>query len=207
MQIRNPFFPAVTNTFSQGQTFQNTMVLPNGATINQGDVPGSTFLTLPAVLGSGIGTGSTSNVWLVYCAAGAYFPNANNGDIALRNASARLLAGSNTGTAGTMPGIELGVNPSASTPAITSGTVYTNASASYQTLYVPITYSSTSSAAATAAIALGASSIPSTIFTNSEPAGAVIGKASTVTLRIPPGWYYSVTVTNATIGTPMLTQE
>ena len=103
--------------------------------------------------------------------------------------------------------VQLGAKPVASTPTIASGTVYQNTSSSYQTLYIPITYSPTSTAAATAAVALGTADPPAAAFTNSEPAGVAVGRVDTITLRVPPQWYYSVTVTNATIGTVTQIQE
>ena len=104
-------------------------------------------------------------------------------------------------------GVNLGYTPASSNPTITSGTVYQNTTSRYVFLYIPVTYSPTTTAAATAAFALGASSTPATIFTNSEPAGVTTGRVDTLTLSIPPGWYYSVTVTNATIGTPTEVQQ
>lgn len=99
--------------------------------------------------------------------------------------------------------LSLGEPPVSSSPAISSGTVY-QPSASRNTLfYIPVTYSPTTTAAATCVVALGASSSPPTIFTNSRPAGltAADGEVDAVTLIVPFGWYFSITVTNATIGT------
>lgn len=93
--------------------------------------------------------------------------------------------------------------PAASNPSIVSGTVYQNNTAGFITIYVPITYSPTSGAAATCAVALGSISTPSVIYTNSKPAGitALDGDVEIQSLYVPPNWYYSFTVTNATIGT------
>ncbi len=104
-------------------------------------------------------------------------------------------------------GLTVGSLPAESAPAIASATVYQNTSASYQTLYIPITYSPTSTAAATAAVALGTADPPAAAFTNSEPAGVAVGRVDTITLRVPPQWYYSITVTNASIGTVTQIQE
>lgn len=103
--------------------------------------------------------------------------------------------------------VTVGDTPASSTTTITSGAVKQNTTGRYVFLYVPVTYSPTTTAAATAAFALGASSTPAAIFTNSEPAGIAAGRVDTLTLSIPPGWYYSVTVTNATIGTPTEVQQ
>lgn len=103
--------------------------------------------------------------------------------------------------------VKLGGQPAASNPAVASGTVYQNTTNAYQTLYLPITYNPTSTAAATAAVALGTSSTPAVTFTNSEPAGLTTGRVDTITLRVPPQWYWSLTLTNATVGTVTQTQE
>lgn len=103
--------------------------------------------------------------------------------------------------------VKLGGQPVASNPAVASGTVYQNTTNAYQTLYLPITYNPTSTAAATAAVALGTSSTPAVAFTNSEPAGLTTGRVDTITLRVPPQWYWSVTLANATVGTVTQTQE
>lgn len=103
--------------------------------------------------------------------------------------------------------VNVGYAPASSNPTITSGAVYQNTAGRYVYLYIPVTYNPTASAAATAAFALGASSTPATIFTNSEPAGIAVGRVDTLTLSIPPGWYYSLTATNATIGTVTEVQQ
>ena len=126
---------------------------------------------------------------------------------------AQLVVGNFTAAAGTfnktvsIVGIQYGATPASSSPTIVSGTIYQNTTGRYVFLYIPVTYSPTSTAAATAAFALGASSTPATIFTNSEPATSIAGRIDTLTLSIPPGWYYSLTVTNATIGTTTEVQQ
>lgn len=84
---------------------------------------------------------------------------------------------------------------------LVSGTIYQNGHGLPLTIYMPITYNPTAGSAATCAVALGTSSTPSAIFTNSFPAGitALDGAVNTITLRVPPNWYYSFTVSNATI--------
>ncbi len=104
-------------------------------------------------------------------------------------------------------GVQVGDSPAALNPSLTSGTVYQNTTNNYQTLYIPLTYSPTSTVSATCAIALGSSSTPPTIFTNVEPAGLTTGRVETVTLRIPPQWYYSVSLANALLGTVIGVQE
>ncbi len=82
-----------------------------------------------------------------------------------------------------------------------SGTVYQNINDFPIDIYAPITYSPTGSAAATCAVALDSSATPATPYTNSEPLGLTSGSVMTDHLTVPPKWYYSYTVANATIGT------
>lgn len=84
---------------------------------------------------------------------------------------------------------------------LVSGTIYQNSHGLPLTIYMPITYNPAAGAASTCAVDLGPSSTPSTIFTNSFPSGitALDGAVNTITLRVPPSWYYSFTVSNATI--------
>lgn len=84
-----------------------------------------------------------------------------------------------------------------------SGTVYQNTGAQDVEFSIPVTYSPTTTAAATLAVARGSASSPATIFTLSKPAGltAADGEVEVLNLRVPAGWYWSLTATNATIGT------
>ena len=84
---------------------------------------------------------------------------------------------------------------------LVSGTVYQNTGTQPLVIIQPVTYSPTSTAAATCAIALGSTSTPGTVDTESEPAALTAGTVRAFTLNVPPGWYYSFTVTNATLGT------
>lgn len=110
-------------------------------------------------------------------------------------------------SSGALGKLRIARTPSLSNPAVSSGAVYQNTADRYIFLYVPITYNPTSTAAATCAVAMGVTSTPSTIFTNSEPASSTAGRVSTVSLSIPPGIYWSITVTNATIGTATQIEE
>ena len=102
--------------------------------------------------------------------------------------------------------IGLGGAPASTAPAVVSGTVYQNTSSSYQTLYFPV-YASTAGTAGTAAFALGTTDTPATIFTQ-YVSGATSSTSQEVRMvRIPPQWYYSITVTGATIGTVTQIQE
>ena len=179
MRIRNPFFPGIPNTWTQTQTFNSDSTNWNS------DVVYWNF---------------TSNTQVTMQWGGL-------GQLALRGNSSGFSMTVNNFYDNVNHFIQIGVVPSSFSPSVTSGTVYQNTTNSYQTLYIPITYNPTSTASATAAVALGSSSSPSTIFTNSEPAGVTTGRVDSITLRVPPQFYYSVTVTNATIGTVNGTQE
>ena len=96
--------------------------------------------------------------------------------------------------------------PVASNPTIVSGTTYQNNTYSYQTLYIPV-YASTAGTAGTAAVALGTSSTPATIFTQYVSGGTSSTSQEVITLHAPPQWYYSITLSGATLGTVTQTQE
>ncbi len=93
------------------------------------------------------------------------------------------------------------INAAPSTPTLpanppASGTVYQNTTGGPLTLVVPITGTA---AGGSAQLALGSSSTP-------PPWGGptqigTLGDSTNVTLRIPNQWYWSLTVTNAAIGT------
>ena len=107
----------------------------------------------------------------------------------------------------TANGIALAVTPSVATLATNppaSGTAYQWAGPGKLELSCPVTLNPTSSAAATAALNIGPTSTPSNqIDYASRPAGLTAADGEIVTLRatIPAGWYWSVGITNATIGT------
>ena len=82
-----------------------------------------------------------------------------------------------------------------------SGTVYQNTNAFDIRLKIPITYSPTSSAAATLATGISNTSTVTTTTKVSIPAGAVTGAIYTYDMVVPLGWYFEIVVTNATIGT------
>ena len=107
------------------------------------------------------------------------------------DAKGRITSATNTaGATATLPASPL-----------VSGTVYQNTGNLPVTIVQPVTYSPTSTAAATLAVALGNTSTPPTIDTESIPATAVAGTVRDFVLTVPPGWYYSFTATNATLGT------
>ncbi|MDE2467233.1 MAG: hypothetical protein KGL35_00390, partial [Bradyrhizobium sp.] len=84
---------------------------------------------------------------------------------------------------------------------LVSGTVYQNTGTLPLLIMQPVTFNPTSIAAATCAVALGSTSTPPTIDTESAPAGLLVGSVWGITLAVPPGWYYSFTTTNAVLGT------
>ena len=196
MNIRNPWFPGQANTWKVNQTFNSGIVV--------GWVGGFAAIDFPTTTSSNISFGGNVSFGYAY-ASRNWVQNAVSGDIVLRNENNRILVGSVVGNAGF--GIEVGLTPVASSPTIASGTIYQNTSASYQTLMIPITYNPTSTAAATCAVALGTSATPATFATETEPATLTAGRVRTFALRVPPQWYYSFTVTDATLGTPFLIQE
>ena len=102
--------------------------------------------------------------------------------------------------------ISLGVVPSASNPTIASGTIYQNTTASYQTIDIPC-YASTAGTAGTVAVAYGSSSTPSTIYTQYVSGSTSSTAQAVIHLRVPPQWYYELTATGVTVGTPTMVQE
>ena len=85
-----------------------------------------------------------------------------------------------------------------------SGTAYQWAGPGKLQLACPITLNPTTTAAATAALNIGpTSSLGNQMDYSSRPAGltAADGEIETLKVQIPAGWYYGLTVVNATIGT------
>ena len=82
-----------------------------------------------------------------------------------------------------------------------SGTVYQNTGTLPLLIMQPVTFNPSATVAATCAVALGPTSTPPTIDTESAPAGLLVGSVWGISLTVPPGWYYSFTVTNAVLGT------
>ena len=102
--------------------------------------------------------------------------------------------------------IQLGVVPSASNPTIASGTVYQNTTNSYQTIDIPC-YATTAGTAGTVAVAYGTSSTPTTIYTQYVSGSTSSTAQAVIHLRVPPQWYYEVTATGVTLGSPTMVQE
>ena len=178
MGIRNPYFPAIANTWSQPQT-QGSHYHYYAQQINYEDLSNNSRVTWQFG-GSGQfsigGTSSSANIQVINY----------NGSKSNR--------------------ISLGVVPSASNPTIASGTIYQNTTNSYQTIDIPC-YASTAGTAGTVAVAYGSSSTPSTIYTQYVSGSTSSTAQAVIYLRVPPQWYYELTATGVTVGTPTMVQE
>ena len=103
--------------------------------------------------------------------------------------------------AGSMPAILPSTTPTISTNPPVSGTTYQNANPYDIRLKIPVTYSPTSSAAATLATGTSSTSTVTTSTKVSYPAGITTGIVNTYEMVVPAGQYFELVVTNATIGT------
>ena len=176
--IRNPYFPAIANTWSHTQT-QGSHSHSYTQQNNYEDLP------------------NNSNVTWQFGGFGQF-------SIGGSNSSANIQVLNYNGSKSNR--ISLGVVPSASNPTIASGTVYQNTTNSYQTIDIPC-YASTAGTAGTVAVAYGSSSTPSTIYTQYVSGSTSSTAQSVIHLRIPPQWYYELTATGVTLGTPTMVQE
>ena len=174
MDIRNPYFPALPNTWSRTQT-QGSHSHSYTQQNNYEDLP------------------NNSSVTWQFGGFGQFFIGGST-----TSANIQVL---NYNGSKNQP-VSLGVVPVASNPTIASGTIYQNTTASYQRLIVPV-YASTAGTAGTAAVALGTSSTPGTIATEyiSGSTSSTAQKVLESCATIPPGWYYSITLTGASFGT------
>ena len=176
--IRNPYFPAIANTWSRTQT-QGSHSHSYTQLNNYEDLPNNSSVT-----------------WQF----GGYGQFSISGSNSSANIQVMNYNGSKNNT------ISLGVVPSASNPTIASGTVYQNTTNSYQTIDIPC-YASTAGTAGTVAVAYGSSSTPSTIYTQYVSGSTSSTAQSVIHLRVPPHWYYELTATGVTLGTPTMIQE
>ena len=92
-------------------------------------------------------------------------------------------------------------SPTISTNPPVSGTAYQNTNTYDIRLKIPVTYSPTSSAAATLATGTSSTSTVTTSTKVSYPAGITTGIINTYEMVVPAGQYFELVVTNATIGT------
>lgn len=176
--IRNPYFPAIANTWSQTQT-QGSHSHSYTQQNNYEDLPNNSSVT-----------------W--------QFGGFGQFSIGGNNSSANIQVLNYNGSKNNP--ISLGVVPSASNPTIASGTVYQNTTKSYQTIDIPC-YATTAGTAGTVAVAYGASSTPSTIYTQYVSGSTSSTAQAVIHLRVPPQWYYELTATGVTLGTPTMVQE
>ena len=122
-----------------------------------------------------------------------------NGALIVGNGLYSYNSGNAIRTNPSSPGtISLPTNPPA------SGTVYQNTSGTNIYIYLPVTYSPTSTVAATMTPALGPTSTVVDLPKESEPAGLTTGTIRTYLLRVPNSWYFSFTASNATLGTAVV---
>ena len=96
---------------------------------------------------------------------------------------------------------QLVTSPTISANPPVSGTAYQNTNPYDIRLKIPVTYSPTSSAAATLATGTSTSSTVTTSTKVSYPAGITTGIIDTYEMVVPAGQYFELVVTNATIGT------
>ena len=209
--IRNPYFPAIANTWVNPQSYLGGIAI-NSAGLTSGYGIVSPFR--PIVLALGATTASMG--FDIY---GNLEPiNPSSGKAAQwivrdNNNNTVLMIGLNsnyqywqTRHKGVVNGIGVGQTPSASNPTIASGTVYQNTTNSYQTIDIPC-YASTAGTAGTVAVAYGSSSTPSTIYTQYVSGSTSSTAQAVIHLRVPPRWYYELTATGVTLGTPTMIQE
>jgi hypothetical protein len=92
------------------------------------------------------------------------------------------------------------LSPSAGAgPTLTSGQVYQNISLSDLTVYIPATLNPAAGGSITISLAMGPAPIGLTsIVTDVYPAGSQTGVGKTYSLRVPPNYYFSWTVTLGT---------
>lgn len=102
--------------------------------------------------------------------------------------------------------IIVGEDPAQSTLTVTSGTVYQNTTQRYLSIDVAV-YASTAGTAGTMAFAKGASSTPSTIWTRMVNSATTSTSTDVQPIRIPPGFYWSLTLSGATFGTITQVEE
>ena len=190
MGIRNPYFPAIANTWQAGQVFNQPIAAnnPNEFMSNVNGYWQNYYIGVAFVF-----TGNyvpTSSIFNMRDSNGEYgFNIYANGVYQNRGNS-----------------IEVANTPASISPTIDSGTIYQNTTNSYQTLTLPF-YASTAGTAGTVTINMGTSSTPGTWTTVYVSGGTSSTATTNYTLRVPPQWYYEVVVSGATIGTVNGVQE
>ena len=173
------------NTWSQPQSLAGGLGIPGSA----GNNPGQHFTSFAS-----LGFNPGGNLGWYLTKAGIFFNVASGGGIYAQS----------SGSTSQIAGIR--AYASFSTPTIVSGTIYQNTTYSYQTIDIPC-YATTAGTAGTVAVAYGTSSTPSTIYTKYVSGSTSSTAQAVIHLRIPPQWYYEVTVSGVTLGTPTMIQE
>lgn len=191
MPFMQPNIVALANKFTQLQTFGGGATVPTGQTLstplgqiaNNGAQPYEVY-SVDAISGTQLVAIADANNQL---------PGTLAGDMLYEFAHRALFA-----TLGSGQIISVGELPAATNPTITSGTVYQPSTSRYANILAYV-YASVSGTAGTVTVALGASSTPS-----AQPATYVPGATSStactpIRVRVPPGYYYSVTLSGVTI--------
>ena len=182
------------------------------SSINQNTIIGNVFTGLSTTGSTGIATNSGSSTSTIVASNifynleyGINLAYASNWVVGINSFSTvtnpiinPLGGGGNILSAPFPTVITLGTNPPV------SGTAYQWTGPGTLQLACPITLNPTTTAAATAALNIGpTSSLGNQMDYSSRPAGltAADGEIETLKAQIPAGWYYGLTVVNATIGT------
>ena len=184
-RISNPYFPAIANTWTQTQKLAGGSAIPG----NAGNNPGQWFYSYAEA-----GFNPSYNVGWYLTHDGIVF------NVPIGTGLYVQSQGSTSQIVGLIS------TPSSSTPTIKSGTIYQNTTFSYQTIDIPC-YASTAGTAGTVAVAYGSSSTPSTIYTQYVSGSTSSTAQAVIHLRVPPQWYYELTATGVTLGTPTMVQE
>ena len=206
MGIRNPYLPAIANTWTQSQNFEKPASFQHGVILQN--------IANPIVLstnGYGITVINTHDgidlAGMSPQVFGLYSSQASSQFLVMDTNFNMLIKGHFRALDGKSANwISLGTTPVKSTPTIASGTVYQNTTNSYQTIDIPC-YATTAGTAGTVAVAYGTSSTPSTIYTQYVSGSTSSTAQSVIHLRVPPQWYYEVTATGVTLGTATMIQE
>ena len=183
--IRNPYFPAIANTWTQQQKLAGGLGIPG----NAGNNPGQWFYSYAE---SGFNPGFNAGWYLTHDGIVFNVPIGSGIYVQSQGSTSQIVGLIST--------------PSSSTPTITNGTIYQNTTFSYQTIDIPC-YASTAGTAGTVAVAYGSSSTPSTIYTQYVSGSTSSTAQAVIHLRVPPQWYYELTATGVTLGTPTMVQE
>lgn len=199
------------NTWTKTQSFQGSIVINSaGLTLGYGIV--NPFRPIVLALGGNTGSmgfdiyGNLEPINPSSGAAAQWIVRDNNNNPVLMIGLNSSYQYWQTRYTGVVNGIVVGQTPAATNPTIASGTVYQNTKSSYQTIDIPC-YAATAGTAGTVAVAYGTSSTPSTIYTQYVSGSTSSTAQAVIHLRVPPQWYYELTATGVTLGTPSMVQE